>query len=96
MYGKDSEATSDRVGVWTGIVFLTDDISASYTELKNQGVKFEAEPKRQAWGGVEACFSDPDNNRFQLVQRPPGMRGAPVDRGESDRQVQNFIAAMQS
>jgi lactoylglutathione lyase len=95
MYGKDSETMSDRVGVWTGIVFLTDDINASYTEMKNRGVKFDTEPRRQAWGGVEAGFSDPDGNRFQLVQRPIGMRGAPVDHAEIDRQVRNFIHAIQ-
>jgi lactoylglutathione lyase len=80
MYGKDSESLSDRVGVWTGIVFLTDDIEASYSEVKSKGVKFVSEPKCQMWGGIEASFSDPDNNRFQLVQRPDGMRGAPAER----------------
>lgn len=63
-------ALEARVGQWTGIVFLTDDIERTYRLLRERGVAFDGPPKRQAWGGVEAFFSDPEGNRFHLVQRP--------------------------
>jgi len=58
-----------RIGSWTGVVLLTDDIRATYQELIDRGVDFEAEPARQPWGGWETWLRDPDGNRFHLVQR---------------------------
>jgi uncharacterized glyoxalase superfamily protein PhnB len=60
----------ERIGSWTGIVFYTDDIHATYETLKQRGVKFEAEPKQQSWGGMETWFFDPDGNRYHLGQLP--------------------------
>lgn len=62
-----------RVGTWTGIVFLTDDIQHTYRAMHERGVVFETEPKRQPWGGWEAFFQDSEGNRFHLAQRPEGM-----------------------
>jgi lactoylglutathione lyase len=59
-----------RIGTWTGIVFLSDDIQADYDLLIERGVEFRTKPTRQGWGGSEAIFSDPDGNFFHLVQRP--------------------------
>lgn len=61
-----------RVGIWTGIVFLTDDIHATHERLRARGVEFLAQPSKRPWGAWEAQFSDPDGNRFHLVQRPAG------------------------
>lgn len=68
--GGQLEELESRVGIWTGIVFLTDDIESTYRMLSDVGVAFHNEPTRQAWGGIEAIFSDPDGNYFHLVQRP--------------------------
>jgi catechol 2,3-dioxygenase-like lactoylglutathione lyase family enzyme len=68
--GNQLEELKGRIGIWTGIVFLTDDIQTTYNELRERGVEFSTEPKRQVWGGSEAIFSDPDGNHFHLVQRP--------------------------
>lgn len=59
----------DRIGTWTGIIFEVDDIHAAYEHLRAAGVRFEAEPKQQPWGGFETWFFDPDGNRFHLGQR---------------------------
>jgi len=68
-----TEALEQRVGIWTGIVFHTDDIEAAYHALRGRSVIFSGPPKRQPWGGWEAYFSDPDGNQFHLTQRPSGM-----------------------
>jgi catechol 2,3-dioxygenase-like lactoylglutathione lyase family enzyme len=70
--GSQLEELNERIGIWTGIVFLTDDIQSTYEELCERGVGFSVEPKKQAWGGMEAIFFDPDGNYFHLVQRPNG------------------------
>lgn len=67
--GDQLEELNRRVGIWTGIVFLTDDIQATYEMLRERGVEFQRKPAPQGWGGIEAVFSDPDGNYFQLVQR---------------------------
>lgn len=69
MFAEGPE-TADRVGVWTGFVFVTEDIQATYEDLKGRGVEFNGEPVRQPWGGMETSFNDPDGNRFELVEMP--------------------------
>ncbi len=66
------EELRQRVGVWTGIVFLTRDIHQTFDELQARGVPFEGEPALSGWGGWEVVFRDPDGNRFHLVQRLDG------------------------
>src|ERR1700734_224876 len=63
---QDEPGSKSRVGIWTGIVFHPSDIRQTYEELRGRGVKFEDEPQRQPWGGVETWFTDPDGNRFHL------------------------------
>lgn len=67
--GNQLEELKGRIGTWTGIVFLTDDIENTYGSLCQRGVEFRTKPTKQAWGGIEAIFSDPDGNSFHLVQR---------------------------
>jgi len=68
--GDRVEELNKRIGTWTGIVMLTDDIQQTYQMLRERGVEFQAEPRKQSWGGWEALFSDPDGNGFHLVERP--------------------------
>ncbi|HKG23579.1 MAG TPA: VOC family protein [Blastocatellia bacterium] len=70
--GPGAEALKERIGTWTGIVFHSDDVWGDYERLREKGVRFEAEPTRQGWGGVETWFFDPDGNRFHLGQLPAG------------------------
>lgn len=67
--GDRVEELRGRIGIWTGIVILTDDIERDYEELSGRGVEFTLPPRLQAWGGREAQFTDPDGNGFHLVQR---------------------------
>ena len=66
-------ATADQVRElvgkgFAGTVFLTtDDVRASYKELKSRGVEFTEEPEERPYG-VDAGFRDPSGNSFRLTQ----------------------------
>ena len=67
------EDTRDQIrallakGASGGLFFATDDIQASYKELKSRGVEFAQEPTEQPYG-VDAGFRDPSGNHFRLAQ----------------------------
>jgi len=53
----------DRVGSFSHVTFLTEDIDRTYQELKDRGVEFTAPPTKQPWGHF-ATFRDADGNQF--------------------------------
>jgi len=55
----------DRVGSFSNVTFMTDDIDQTYNELKTRGVSFSAPPTKQPWGHF-AKFVDPDGYEFVL------------------------------
>jgi catechol 2,3-dioxygenase-like lactoylglutathione lyase family enzyme len=53
---------------FAGTVFLTtDDVRASYEELKERGVEFVEEPEERPYG-IDSGFRDPSGNSFRLTQ----------------------------
>jgi catechol 2,3-dioxygenase-like lactoylglutathione lyase family enzyme len=53
---------------FAGTVFLTtDDLQASYEELKGRGVEFSEEPEERPYG-IDSGFHDPSGNSFRLTQ----------------------------
>jgi catechol 2,3-dioxygenase-like lactoylglutathione lyase family enzyme len=53
---------------FAGTVFLTtDDIHASFAELKGRGVKFVEEPEERPYG-IDSGFRDPSGNHLRLTQ----------------------------
>lgn len=58
----------DRVGTFSNITFVADDVESTFRELQARGVHFTAPPARQAWGTF-AKFQDPDGNQFVLSSR---------------------------
>jgi uncharacterized glyoxalase superfamily protein PhnB len=53
---------------FAGTVFLTtDDVHASYAELKSRGVEFFEEPEERPYG-IDSGFRDPSGNHFRLTQ----------------------------
>jgi predicted enzyme related to lactoylglutathione lyase len=54
-------------GVATGLFFATDDIRATYEELKGRGVEFQQEPTEQPYG-VDAGFRDSSGNQMRVAQ----------------------------
>jgi uncharacterized glyoxalase superfamily protein PhnB len=53
---------------FAGTVFLTtDDVHASYEELKGRGVEFTEAPEERPYG-IDSGFRDPSGNSFRLTQ----------------------------
>jgi uncharacterized glyoxalase superfamily protein PhnB len=53
---------------FAGAVFLTtDDVRASYEELKSRGVEFTEAPEERPYG-IDSGFRDPSGNSFRLTQ----------------------------
>ena len=53
---------------FAGTVFLTtDDVHASYEELKGRGVEFTEEPEERPYG-IDSGFRDPSGNSFRLTE----------------------------
>ena len=50
-----------RPGEMPGVVFVADDVKATYEELKAKGVEFVQPPKKEHWGEHAIC-KDPDGN----------------------------------
>ena len=67
------EETRDQIealvakGAATGLFFSTDDIKATYEELKGRGVEFQQEPTEQPYG-IDAGFRDPSGNQMRVAQ----------------------------
>jgi catechol 2,3-dioxygenase-like lactoylglutathione lyase family enzyme len=54
-------------GASGGLFFRTEDINATYEELKSRGVEFGQEPTEQPYG-IDAGFRDPSGNSFRVAQ----------------------------
>ena len=54
-------------GAAGGLFFQTDDIQATYEELKGKGVEFTQEPMQQPYG-IDAGFRDPSGNHIRVMQ----------------------------
>jgi catechol 2,3-dioxygenase-like lactoylglutathione lyase family enzyme len=55
----------NRIGTFTGIAFVADDVMGTCRELAAKGVKFVQQPKQADWG-TSAIFADPDGNQFVI------------------------------
>ena len=49
------------------VFFTTNDVRASYEELKSRGVEFTEEPTEMPYG-IDSAFRDPSGNNFRLTQ----------------------------
>jgi len=58
----------DRIGSFSNVAFLTDDVERTYRTLKDRGVTFSDPPTKQPWG-VYAKFQDADGNQFVMSAR---------------------------
>ena len=55
----------DRIGTFTSISFVADDVEKTYAELSAKGVVFKAPPAKEEWGTF-AMLEDPDGNTFVI------------------------------
>ncbi len=58
----------ERVGGFTGLVLSTDDIVATFADMKAKGVEITEEPNQQMWG-MQAQFNDQDGNSYVVAGR---------------------------
>jgi predicted enzyme related to lactoylglutathione lyase len=66
---ETAEQIRDLMGKgFAGTVFLTtDDVQASYEDLKSRGVEFTEAPEERPYG-IDSGFRDPSGNAFRLTQ----------------------------
>ena len=60
-----AQGQEDRIGTFSNIVFLSDDVEKTYQDLSARGVEFQQPPKKERWG-TSAIFKDLDGNVFAL------------------------------
>jgi predicted enzyme related to lactoylglutathione lyase len=71
-------ATHDQIeslmakGWAANVLLTTDDLQASYEELKARGVEFTEPPEERPYG-IDSGFRDPSGNQFRLTQVREGM-----------------------
>jgi predicted enzyme related to lactoylglutathione lyase len=53
------------IGGFMNLSFATDDVEATTRELKERGVEFVKDPKKEDWG-TAAIFRDSEGNQFVL------------------------------
>jgi catechol 2,3-dioxygenase-like lactoylglutathione lyase family enzyme len=54
-------------GAASGLFFSSDDVQATYDELKGRGVEFQQEPTEQPYG-IDAGFRDPSGNQMRVAK----------------------------
>ena len=81
------------IGGYRWVLFMTEDVHATYKEWSERGVRFLFEPGTPGWGGTYARFEDPDGNAFGLegfdeVQRSlESRRRAQAEKLEAERRA---------
>lgn len=63
------EMAKKAIGTPTGVWFYTNDIQATFRELKEKEVEI-SEPQKQDWGGEMSSIKDQDGNEYQLISAP--------------------------
>jgi predicted enzyme related to lactoylglutathione lyase len=59
------DGQEDRIGSFFNGAFACDNVEKTYDELKQRGVEFLGEPKKEPWGTF-VIFKDPDGNQFVM------------------------------
>jgi len=72
---------ADLVGR-ASVVFVTDDLEATYEEWQARGVLFAHPPQRTTWGGLVTSFADPDGNTLALMSHDSVSRELEAQRRE--------------
>jgi len=55
----------DRIGTFTSVSFIADNVEKTYAELSARGVEFTGPPRKEDWG-TSVIFKDTDGNTFVL------------------------------
>jgi catechol 2,3-dioxygenase-like lactoylglutathione lyase family enzyme len=63
-------------GVLTNIVFRTDDVDATFEQVRASGAEVLQEPTDQPWGPRDCAFRDPSGNMVRFLQAQPATQNA--------------------
>jgi catechol 2,3-dioxygenase-like lactoylglutathione lyase family enzyme len=71
----DGEAISSLVakGALNGVHFHTDDLDATFEQLRAAGAEIVQEPTDQPWGTRDCAVRDPSGNMVRIDQPPTGQ-----------------------
>ena len=58
----------DRIGTFSNVTFVADNVEKTYDELLARGVDFTGPPKAAPWGS-SVMFRDPDGNTFLISSK---------------------------
>ena len=81
------------IGGYRWVLFMTEDVEATYKKWSERGVRFSFAPETPGWGGTFTRFEDPDGNAFGLegfdeVRRSLELRRQEhAEKLESERRV---------
>ncbi len=81
------------IGGYRWVLFMTEDVQATYKKWSERGVRFLFAPETPGWGGTFTRFEDPDGNAFGLegfdeVRRSLELRRQEhAEKLESERRV---------
>ena len=81
------------IGGYRWVLFMTEDVQATYKEWSERGVRFIIAPETPGWGGTYTRFEDPDGNAFGLEgfdevrQSLELRRQAHAEKLESERRI---------
>jgi predicted enzyme related to lactoylglutathione lyase len=67
-YASGKEQLTGKPAAIFVIYLSVKDLDGRYLELKEKGVEFISEPRKQAWGGRTALMLDPDQNILVLSE----------------------------
>lgn len=68
------------IGGYRWVLFMTEDVHATYKEWSERGVRFLFAPETPGWGGTYTRFEDPDGNQFGLEGFDEVRRGLELRR----------------
>jgi len=81
------------IGGYRWVLFMTEDVQATYKKWSERGVRFLFAPETPGWGGTFTRFEDPDGNAFGLegfdeVRRSLELRRqAHAEKLEAERRI---------
>src|SRR5579862_8536545 len=95
-FPEDSPA-HQRVGGWTGVTFITEDIFGQYEDWSRRNIRFAHPPFDPPWGDGQARFApfqDLDGNTFILIEFDEMTRALEAERrAETEKQEAERRAA---
>jgi len=53
-----------------GVHFHTDDLAATFEQLRAWGAEIVDEPRQQPWGALDGAVRDPSGNLIRIDQPP--------------------------